>query len=72
MSRAATSNWSADYWEDTGGVSLTVNQTAATCAYNATLQYQLARVFERDWNSVYALDIEDYLKTIPTDDHTVV
>ena len=61
----ATSNWSADYWENTGGVSLTVNQTAAL-PVNATLQYQLARVFERDWNSQYAENIEEYLKRVST------
>lgn len=56
----ATSNWSADYWNNTGGLSLTVNQTTAEHA-NATLQYQLAQVFERDWNSEYAYDIDDMI-----------
>ena len=64
----ATSNWSADYWNDTGGLSLTFNQTSATPP-NATLQYQLAQVFLRDWNSPYAMDIQDYVNLIH--DHSV-
>ena len=56
---AATSNWYADYWADTGGLSLTVNQTSVSPA-SATLQFQLAQVFERDWNSHYAIDIHEY------------
>lgn len=61
----ATSNWSADYWENTGGVSITVNQTSSMPP-SATLQYQLAQVFERDWNSVYAMDVSDFpSKSVP-------
>ena len=58
---------------DTGGVSLTVNQTTATRASaNATLQYQLARVFDRDWNSQYAEDINDYVKKSKSTDHPIL
>ena len=59
----ATSNWSADYWNDTGGLSLTFNQTSVSPP-NATLQCQLAQVFLRDWNSPYAMDIQDYVNLI--------
>ena len=36
-------------------------------ANSTTLQYQLARVFERDWNSQYAMDVRDYLKILSND-----
>ena len=51
-----TSNWSADYFTDTSGVSIVVNQT--TTAMN-TIKEQLKNIFERDWNSQYSKDISD-------------
>nr|CAH0106034.1 unnamed protein product [Daphnia galeata] len=44
-----TSNWSGDYFINTGGVGLIVNGTGQT-----TLQSQLKEVFDRDWNSAYS------------------
>ena len=56
---SGTSNWIADYFLWTGGVGLIVNQTDATTskhkqASGVTLQQQMLKMFERDWNSEYA------------------
>ena len=50
-----TSNWSGDYFESTGGVSIVVNQTASQG--KSSLQLELRDVFLRDWNSSYTTDI---------------
>ena len=52
----STSNWSADYFTSTGGVSIIVNQTeSSTSKYtDQTVQNQLVAVFTRDWESKYA------------------
>ncbi len=51
-----TSNWAGDYFIDTGGVGLIVNQTESIAKSNTTgtVQQQMAAIFERDWNSTYA------------------
>lgn len=46
-----TSNWSGDYFVNTAGSALVINQTRST---EATVQSQLRDVFERDWNSAYS------------------
>ncbi|KAK2164997.1 hypothetical protein LSH36_56g01004 [Paralvinella palmiformis] len=58
-----TSNWSGSYFTSTGGVSIVVhNPNDTTSAYlTPTLQQQLAAVFERDWNSSYALPVKEAL-----------
>ena len=50
-----TSNWSGDYFVYTGGLSLTVTQPEQPSA--STVQQELLQVFERDWNSPYAVNI---------------
>lgn len=50
-----TSNWSGDYFITTGGVGLVVNSTSTG---GATLQSQLKEVFDRDWNSAYAHELD--------------
>ena len=51
-----TSNWSADYFIDTGGVGVIVNSTDDSWSEEDApgVWEQLADVFERDWNSGYA------------------
>ncbi|KAK7882026.1 hypothetical protein WMY93_028200 [Mugilogobius chulae] len=48
-----TSNWSGDYFVNTAGVALVVQQPPQS-ETGATVQEQLRRVFERDWNSDYS------------------
>lgn len=48
-----TSNWSGDYFVNTAGSALVVNQTCATNATN-TMQKRLEDVFMRDWASPYS------------------
>ena len=55
---AGTSNWSGDYFEDTGGVSLTVIETGAMEGKGNIVQKQLVDVFMRDWDSGYAHDLD--------------
>ncbi|XP_054664088.1 5'-3' exonuclease PLD3 isoform X1 [Grus americana] len=55
-----TSNWSGDYFMQTAGSALVVNQTVSqTGANTSTIREQLQAVFERDWSSQYSADIED-------------
>ncbi|XP_074861853.1 5'-3' exonuclease PLD4-like [Carettochelys insculpta] len=50
-----TSNWSEDYFINTAGVGLVVNQSeAAPGTAQLTLREQLEAVFHRDWSSLYA------------------
>uniref|UniRef100_A0A3B5LYI2 PLD phosphodiesterase domain-containing protein n=1 Tax=Xiphophorus couchianus TaxID=32473 RepID=A0A3B5LYI2_9TELE len=49
-----TSNWSGDYFLNTAGSALVVNQTDSP---DPTVQSQLKTVFERDWNSAYSAPI---------------
>nr|XP_014340673.1 PREDICTED: phospholipase D4 [Latimeria chalumnae] len=54
-----TSNWSADYFSRTAGVGLIINETSEdNHGKGQTVQGQLTAVFERDWNSKYAVNIE--------------
>lgn len=50
---AGTSNWSADYFVNTAGSALVVNQTS-TSSSESTVREQLQAVFERDWDSPYS------------------
>ncbi|XP_078673648.1 5'-3' exonuclease PLD3-like isoform X2 [Branchiostoma floridae x Branchiostoma belcheri] len=54
-----TSNWSADYFINTGGIGLVINQTSGQLGKNS-VQEQLKAVFERDWNSPYAFSLDHY------------
>ncbi|KAM6977871.1 5'-3' exonuclease PLD3 [Aplochiton taeniatus] len=50
-----TSNWSENYFTQTAGVGLVVNQTGSVIGQGQkTLQSQLEQVFQRDWTSDYA------------------
>ena len=50
-----TSNWSADYFVNTGGIGFVMNVESAP--ENVKLYQSLLNVFERDWNSSYTQDI---------------
>ncbi|XP_072346425.1 5'-3' exonuclease PLD3 isoform X2 [Scyliorhinus torazame] len=50
-----TSNWSGDYFENTAGVGLVINQSNSSWrSEGSTVQEQLQSVFERDWYSPYS------------------
>lgn len=50
-----TSNWSENYFTQTAGVGLVVNQTGSVVEQGQqTLQNQAEELFLRDWRSVYA------------------
>jgi phospholipase D3/4 len=51
-----TSNWSGDYFTDTAGIGF-VAQNLNHNGYNtSTIRSELEAIFERDWNSQYAVD----------------
>ncbi|KYR01470.1 phospholipase D3 [Tieghemostelium lacteum] len=52
QSYVGTSNWSEDYFMDTGGLSYNI--------FNPTFTAQLQSIFDRDWNSEYALPITSF------------
>uniref|UniRef100_A0A8C0Q5H9 Phospholipase D family member 4 n=3 Tax=Canidae TaxID=9608 RepID=A0A8C0Q5H9_CANLF len=54
-----TSNWSEDYFSSTSGVSLVVSQRPPGARPGVrTVQEQLRRLFERDWDSQYAVGLD--------------
>jgi len=58
-----TSNWSGDYFIDTGGVAVVVKDQANVLDTDSggdveSLRQQLVEVFDRDWNSPYAMPID--------------
>ncbi|XP_028403825.1 phospholipase D3-like [Dendronephthya gigantea] len=58
-----TSNWSADYFVNTGGIGYILNQTSPDSEkqlFSDAIQRQLEDVFSRDWNSNYTKSIWEY------------
>ncbi|XP_062856686.1 5'-3' exonuclease PLD3 isoform X2 [Trichomycterus rosablanca] len=56
-----TSNWSENYFSQTAGVGLVVNQTGSVVEKGQqTVQNELHKIFQRDWNS-------DFAQTLTTD-----
>lgn len=55
-----TSNWSADYFINTAGIGLVLEETNQMDSNETiqTIRSDLASVFERDWNSPYAIDLK--------------
>lgn len=53
-----TSNWSGDYFIDTGGIGLVVNQNVTEEPGNVRLQ--LENIFYRDWDSKYSTNIDHF------------
>ncbi|XP_009945876.1 PREDICTED: phospholipase D4-like, partial [Leptosomus discolor] len=55
-----TSNWSEDYFINTAGVGLIIKQNLTNLQRRQQpLQEQLKNLFERDWQSKYAVNLED-------------
>ncbi|XP_026081116.1 phospholipase D3-like isoform X2 [Carassius auratus] len=55
-----TSNWSENYFTQTAGVGLVVNQTGSAVGQGQqTIQSQMQEVFQRDWHSEYAQTLTD-------------
>ncbi|XP_029316039.1 phospholipase D4 isoform X1 [Cottoperca gobio] len=55
-----TSNWSGDYFLTTAGVGLVISQHAPHPEWKTkALQGQLRAVFDRDWNSEFAVNLAD-------------
>ncbi|XP_049684422.1 5'-3' exonuclease PLD4 isoform X2 [Accipiter gentilis] len=55
-----TSNWSEDYFVNTAGVGLIIKQNLTNLQRKQLpIQEQLKNLFERDWNSEYAVNLED-------------
>ncbi|XP_042302662.1 5'-3' exonuclease PLD4 [Sceloporus undulatus] len=55
-----TSNWAEEYFTTTAGVGLIARQSSINPARKTpTIQEQLTFLFERDWNSRYAINMED-------------
>jgi len=56
-----TSNWSGDYFINTAGIGLVMyDNTNYNNEHNdsiITIRTDLANVFERDWNSMYAVNL---------------
>ncbi|KAK3092765.1 hypothetical protein FSP39_006993 [Pinctada imbricata] len=56
-----TSNWSGDYFIDTGGIGLIVNQTSPTPGtVDGMVRKQVEDIFLRDWYSNYSTYIWDF------------
>lgn len=54
-----TSNWCGDYFTTTGGVGLVISQHTPHSMWKKALQSQLKAVFERDWNSDFAVYLDE-------------
>ncbi|XP_073676912.1 5'-3' exonuclease PLD3 [Garra rufa] len=55
-----TSNWSENYFTQTAGVGLVVNQTGSAVGQGQqTVQSQMQEIFQRDWRSEYAQTLAD-------------
>lgn len=53
---SGTSNWAAEYFLNTAGVGLVISQRSPH-SDRKTLQSQLGSVFDRDWNSDFAVPL---------------
>ncbi|KAM3595130.1 uncharacterized protein V6R79_018573 [Siganus canaliculatus] len=55
-----TSNWSADYFLNTAGVGLVISQHAPHSVWRTeAIQSQIKAVFNRDWDSEFAVSLAD-------------
>lgn len=60
-----TSNWSADYFTNTAGIGLVLEESTQADQNDTTITIRkdLASIFERDWNSPYAVELKTPLAT---------
>lgn len=57
---SGTSNWSGEYFKNTAGVGLVISQhSPPNVLKTEELQSQLGSVFDRDWNSEFAVPLAD-------------
>uniref|UniRef100_A0A4W4G1U9 Phospholipase D family, member 7 n=2 Tax=Electrophorus electricus TaxID=8005 RepID=A0A4W4G1U9_ELEEL len=55
-----TSNWSENYFSQTAGVGLVINQTGSKVEKGQqTVHHQLQEIFQRDWNSAFSQTLTD-------------
>lgn len=55
---SGTSNWSAEYFLNTAGVGLVISQHSPHSVWKTeALQSQLGSLFDRDWNSEFAVSL---------------
>jgi phospholipase D3/4 len=54
-----TSNWSGDYFINTAGIGLVIQDYSSheKNLTESTIRTELTSIFERDWNSKYAVDL---------------
>ena len=54
-----TSNWSGDYFTNTAGVGIVIEEPDSMEAVgnNTSMRSELQKLFERDWDSAYALPL---------------
>lgn len=53
-----TSNWSADYFINTAGIGLILEETQSDRNETTpSIRKDLENVFDRDWNSAYAVEL---------------
>ncbi|XP_076313931.1 5'-3' exonuclease PLD3-like isoform X3 [Tachypleus tridentatus] len=57
-----TSNWSEDYFINTGGIGFILNQSQNDTAFSQPIINQLSAVFKRDWFSEYAHSLSEFDK----------
>ncbi|XP_013780752.1 phospholipase D3-like isoform X2 [Limulus polyphemus] len=55
-----TSNWSGDYFINTGGIGFILNQSQTGTASSQPITEQLTAVFERDWFSEFAHSLSEF------------
>lgn len=52
-----TSNWSADYFVNTAGIGLILEEMQSDQNETSpSIRRDLANIFDRDWNSAYAVE----------------
>lgn len=56
-----TSNWSGDYFINTAGIGFIAEDTPHSNSSKSTIRADLASVFERDWNSPYAVNLRELI-----------
>lgn len=54
-----TSNWSGDYFTNTAGVGIIIEEPDSfeVIGNNTNIRLELQKIFERDWNSEYAFSL---------------